>query len=114
MSALTLCNRRSNIIPTGTTFRHAFWRRTSPLKDDFFDSLINCNYVGYALKLEMVRTWQVIKGSLIKAAEYLIEAASGSPEVKFLFNPWWANPSTFGYTQVHRSLLAVRASALKA
>ena len=42
-SALTLCNRRSNSIPTGTTFRHAFWRRMLPLKDNFFDSLINRN-----------------------------------------------------------------------
>ena len=29
------------------------------------------DYVGYALKLETVKTWQVIEGSLIKAAEYL-------------------------------------------
>ena len=72
------------------------------------------DYVGYVLKLKTVRTWRVIEGLLIKAVEYLLEAASGSPEAKFPFNPWWANPSISGYAQVHRSLLAVRASALKA
>ena len=43
MSLVTYGNRSLNSVPTGSGSRYRFWRRTSSLKDDFFDSLINRN-----------------------------------------------------------------------
>lgn len=72
------------------------------------------DYVGYSLTRETVGAWRVIEDSLIKVAEYLIDEANPSPEARFPFDAFWANPRSYNYDAVHRTLQGVRDSAQKA
>ncbi|KAI0640277.1 hypothetical protein C8Q77DRAFT_1046508, partial [Trametes polyzona] len=62
----------------------------------------------------VAKSWWQLERSLLRVCDILLEAASGSREAKFPFDPFWPNPSEYSYRDPFPTMSAARVAALKA